>query len=199
MGRQLGKPNRFSRNKEHFKAGGGITASEDNDKASARADEDSDTEMRGELNRQHIEAGGARSASEDQESEAARGDGDSDMRMQGKLGRQLGKPNRFSRGKQHVESGGVRTASENEGSASARGMTIQIQRCEGNRTCNLANPAGSLETSSRLILAEQHPETKNQCQPGPLIQGRKANWASNVAHRIGSLVTSKMLRQVVAE
>jgi hypothetical protein len=47
-----------------------------------------------------------------------------------------------------------------------------------------------------LILAEQHPETKNQSQPGPPIQGRKANWAGNLAHRIGSL---EMLRQVVAE
>jgi hypothetical protein len=63
-------------------------------------------------------------------------------------------------------------------------MTIQIQRCEGNCTGNLANPAGSLETSIMLrqVIADQDLKTRNQRQPEPMrtqMQRYKGNLAGS--------------------
>ena len=83
LNRQLGKPSRFSRHKQHVEAGGARTASEDEESESVRA---SDTGMQGKLGRQ-LGTPGGRTASEGEDSALARGDEDSNTEMQDEPGR----------------------------------------------------------------------------------------------------------------
>ena len=128
------RPDQQSRSQQlqHVGAGCGIRRSEDEKPASARGDDDSDTEMRRELHRlpgkpnqffrdkHHVEAGDCKTASEDAASPSASADADADAEIQGELGRQSDRSTRPPQEVQHVETVGPRTAAEDQESESAR-------------------------------------------------------------------------------